>query len=249
MAPPLVSNMANSWSRLLTITATAVGAACLLHYLLSDNPIFASATSAPSRNRAQDMTKAECIELLKGIVKSQEETKIVMKKLTSDLINNPLRLEQVYTKASQMQPEDPMEQWGVTVIDLDHLIEKYQHDPIVKDYILKIMNSPGINDTTLSDDVRNITISQILAIHEYMLSELESVVREFKSLQNRQTMEIKTLTIAAQAIVAAKVEEKFNLTSDQVESAVIINHAELTASHAFTRLTMQMQTEMSELIG
>ena len=48
-------------------------------------------------------------------------------------------------------------------------------------------------------------------------------------MPNKNDLDIKTVTIAAQAIVGAKIEKKFDLTSEDIESAVMMLHTMLAA--------------------
>lgn len=54
---------------------------------------------------------------------------------------------------------------------------------------------------------------------------------------------------AAQAIVGARVEKEFDLTSEEIESAVLLHHQSLATDVDFARINVQMQSTMSDLLG
>ncbi|CAE7317756.1 SGR1, partial [Symbiodinium necroappetens] len=79
--------------------------------------------------------------------------------------------------------------------------------------------------------------------------EVEKLVQQFKSLKSQATYDSKTVTLTAQAMVGAKVEEKFDLTSEDIERAVVRYHEELATNKEFASVNMQMQKAMSYLMG
>jgi acetyl-CoA acetyltransferase len=82
-----------------------------------------------------------------------------------------------------------------------------------------------------------------------MCKELQQIVEDYKKLENTDSYEKKTLTIAAQAIVASRVQKTYNYTSEQIEACVLANHEKLSQDAKFTSLSIQMQQTMGQLIG
>lgn len=60
---------------------------------------------------------------------------------------------------------------------------------------------------------------------------------------------MKVVTIAAQAYVGARVQEKFDLSSEDIESAVLIHHQALASDSEFACVNMQIQATMNQLMG
>jgi len=81
------------------------------------------------------------------------------------------------------------------------------------------------------------------------MGELQQIVEDYKKLDNKDSYEKKTLTIAAQAIVASRVQKTYNYTSEQIEACVLANHEKLSQDAKFTTLSIQMQQTMGQLIG
>ena len=82
-----------------------------------------------------------------------------------------------------------------------------------------------------------------------MCKELQQTVEDYKKLENKRSYEEKTLTIAAQAIVAARIQKTYNYTSEQIEACVVANHNTLSEDSKFTSLSVKMQQAMGQLIG
>lgn len=195
----------------------------------------------------KQITKEKTLEILQDIIKSQEQMKTIMKHLTKELIKNRYNFEKTYERVTQLQPEDPLDRYGISMADLDLLLDKYQPDPKIQAAISRIMGASNI--ANFPSKVPNVSKATVVKVHEYMLDELKKLVAEFNALPNRFAYEIKTVTIAAQALVGARVEEEFQLTSDDIESAVIMHHQELAADGEFARINVLMQSTMAQLIG
>ena len=56
-------------------------------------------------------------------------------------------------------------------------------------------------------------------------------------------------TLAAQAIVASRVQKTYNYTSEQIEACVLANHDKLKQDDKFTSLSIKMQQKMGQLLG
>jgi len=239
-----------AWQQWAALAGSAAAAGLVAFYLFKNDSTEAQQKEAKKekgRMNVDEMTKADVLEILQEILKSQESMKTVMKSLTQDLIKNQLTLNQTYHKIKVAQPEDPLEKYGVTMADFDVLLEKHQHDPNVRDAISQIMGAPS--NMNLSPKIQAVTRKTIVQIHEYMLGELKKLVEEFQKHPDRLTMDARTLTMTAQAIIGARVESKFALSSDEIESAVLFNHASLVGDSEFARVNVQMQQTMSQLMG
>ena len=54
---------------------------------------------------------------------------------------------------------------------------------------------------------------------------------QFKRKSDRESYDPKTVTLTAQSLVGAKVEEKFGLTSEDIEHAVMRHHVPRREDH------------------
>ncbi|EER19745.1 conserved hypothetical protein [Perkinsus marinus ATCC 50983] len=97
---------------------------------------------------------------------------------------------------------------------------------------------------------KQLSVKQIISIHEFMLQQLDRIVTEFSAIPEsvRAKFDMKTVTIAAQAIVGSAVEKKFSVSSDDIESAVMLNHAQLSVSQQFANINIKMQETMTKLM-
>lgn len=193
------------------------------------------------------VSKEKVLEILHEIISSQERIKVVMKEITSDLNKSKMSFEETYKRVKSVQPEDPLEKYGLSMMDFDQLLDKFQADPAVRNAIGQIMGA-GVPQAS-GPQARQTTQKQVVEVHAFMLEELKSLVDEFNRLSNKSEFDMKTVTIAAQAIVGAKVEAKYNLTTEDVESAVMIHHMALGTDQEFARINIEMQQTMAHLMG
>jgi len=238
-----------AWQQWAALAGSAAVAGAVAYYLLKNDST--EPQPEPKRDKIrvnlEEMTRNDVLEILQDILRSQESMKEVMKSLTQELTKSQLTLNQTYNKIKASQPEDPLEKYGVSMADFDLLLEKHQHDPAVRDAISRIMGAP--TNMNLNSKIQGVTRKTIVQIHEYMLAELKKLVEEFQKLPDRVSLDARTLTMTAQAIIGSRVEAKFGLTSDEIESAVLFNHANLINDSEFARVNVQMQQTMSQLMG
>jgi len=127
--------------------------------------------------------------------------------------------------------------------DLDALLEKYQADPEV---------AQGIGQLTRATSKRaasDLSVATLIACNKTMLEELQTVKAHVDGLSNRSQYDPKLVAVVAQAIVAAKVEEKHGVSSEAIEHGVIRHHAQLGEDKVFTDTNRKMQLTIQQLIG
>mmetsp|Transcript_96685 Transcript_96685/g.134168 ORF Transcript_96685/g.134168 Transcript_96685/m.134168 type:complete len:249 (+) Transcript_96685:87-833(+) len=241
------------WKKLLLAAAGAAGASCVLYYLLREeaDKQVADADGEEKEKKEKKLTPegelAQVQQILSEIVSSQEQMLGHMKNLTRELMTEKLSFDQTYKRLKQVQPDDPLERYGLTFQQFDALLGKHQNDPKVKEGIHHIMGMPVKTDSPAEAPV--VSADKVIEVHKYMLEEVEKLVQQFKSLKSQATYDSKTVTLTAQAMVGAKVEEKFDLTSEDIERAVVRYHEELATNKEFASVNMQMQKAMSYLMG
>merc|ERR1712232_841475 len=207
------------WEKALFIAGGAAGVAGLLYYLLreersSGKQISGSAEAAKDARGAvkkqdvNEISKEQVEQILQEIIASQNQMKGFMISLQAELRAKSLTFEETYRKVREIQPEDPLEKRGLSMTDFDKLLDKHQSDSNVREAIATIMGAPKPNTAT-TEKVQAITLEQIIVVHDYMHKELESIVWDFQNFSNKDSYDSKTLAIAAQAIVGAKIEAKF----------------------------------------
>merc|ERR1719343_1890391 len=110
------------------------------------------------------------------------------------------------------------------------------------------MGAPNPQSVT-SERVQAITVKKILDVHMFMLDELERLVKKFQDVQDKDQYDMKTVTIAAQAIIGSKVEQAFGITSEDIESAVLMYHTVLATNQDFASININIQHTMAKLMG
>lgn len=81
-----------------------------------------------------------------------------------------------------------------------------------------------------------------------MLKELEVVVEKYNSVPQKEKLDTKIVTIVVQALVGAKMEEKYGYTSDDIEAAVLTNHKVLSTDEEFADINMNIQHTMGQFL-
>lgn len=242
-----------SWKKVLIAAGGAVAAGAVLYYLLKDDDVSKQLVGDDGEKKkvkadVSEITKEQVQQILQEIIKSQEQMKGYMKDLTKELLSKSMGFDETYTRVREVQPSDPLEKYGLSMMDFDMLLDKHQGDPAVRESIAKIMGAPNPSNFT-SDKVQGITVKKIIDVHNFMLEELDKLVHDFQSLPNRDSYDMKTVTIAAQAIVGSKIESKFGITSEDIESAVLMYHSMLATDQEFAAINIKIQHTMGKLMG
>eukprot|EP00418_Pyrodinium_bahamense_P086828 CAMPEP_0179075066 /NCGR_PEP_ID=MMETSP0796-20121207/33404_1 /TAXON_ID=73915 /ORGANISM="Pyrodinium bahamense, Strain pbaha01" /LENGTH=278 /DNA_ID=CAMNT_0020772297 /DNA_START=93 /DNA_END=927 /DNA_ORIENTATION=- len=245
-----------SWKRILLYAGGAAGVAAVLYYLLREEAeakqvVAIEAKEAKEKKKklnVNEVTKEQVQEILGSIVESQDKMRTHMKALTKELLEKQLTFEQAYARVREVQPEDPLERHGLSMMDFDQLLNKFQSDPQVRQGIVRIMGVPP-EPPASGDQGSRVPANTTVEVHAFMLQELEKLLQYFHTVKNKETFDVKTVTLAAQAVVGAKVEEKYHLTSEDIELAVITHHSALATDQEFASINMKMQQTMAQLMG
>lgn len=238
------------------IVGSAAAAAALIFFAIkrkkdeAEIPETDGAKNKPKggSSRAQEITKDQVQEILKEIIKSQEQMKLYMKDLTQELLRDELTLKQTYERVRKIQPNDPLDKYGLSTMDFDQLLDRHQSDSNIRESIKKIMGAPNPSGSA-SEKVQAITVRRIIDVHKFLLQELNAIMDDFQSLPDQDSYDLKTVTIAAQAIAGSKIEAKFGITSEDVESAVLMYHTMLATDQEFAAINIKIQHTMGKLVG
>jgi hypothetical protein len=245
------------WKKLLLAAGGAAGVCAVLYYLLKEESAVKSLLNdlvdedgkrELKKHSVDEITKEQVEKILQEIIKSQEQMKGYMKELTVELLSKSLTFEQTYQRVKDVQPSDPLDKYGLSMTDFDQLLDKHQSDQKVRDAIAKIMGAPSPSSIS-SEKVQAITVKQIIEVHTFMLQELDKLVGHFQTLPNKESFDMKTVTIAAQAIVGSKIEQSFGITSEDIESAVLMYHTMLATDQEFAAINVKIQHAMGKLMG
>lgn len=242
------------WKKIAIAGLGAAGAAAILYCLTKEEPkkkLQAEAGNqqlSTGKSKVEELAKEDVQQILKEIIESQEKMKKYMKDLTKELRTKSMSFDETYDRVRKVQPSDPLEKHQLTMMEFDQLLDKYQSDQMVREAIAKIMGTPNANNVA-SEKVQGITVKTIIEVHNFMLKELEELVDKYQSMQKGRELDMKTVTIVAQAIVGAKMEEKFDITSEDIESAVLMYHTMLATDQEFANINLKIQHTMGKLMG
>lgn len=244
--------MSTDWTKILLIGGGAAGVCAVLYYLLREEQPQASLAEveqpvkAPAKKGA--ISKEEVRQILQDIISAQELMRGYMKDLTRESRNKAMTFQEIYQRIKSVQPSDPLEDHGLTMADFDALLETHQTDQVVREAITKIMGAPSPGSQE-SQQVKDISVAKIIDVHRFMQKELNNLVEEFLALPSRESFDMKTVAIAAQAMVGARVEQEFGYSSEDIEGAVLQKHSALAEDRKFGAINHEIQQAMAKLMG
>jgi len=245
--------MGMDWKQALMAAGAAAGVAAVLHYLLkeeeeSESKVLAAQLGGAAGGEAS--SELEMVHMvLAELLGSQDQMKSAMKDLAKDFLLEPHTFEEAYHKVQRVQPSDPLEKCGLSMEAFDQLVSRHQNDPVVREAIMRMMGAPSPSMQAPSAKAKEITIQTLIDVHKFMAEGLTGIVADVETTPNKSSLDPKTAMMAAQTVVAAKVEAKFNVTSEDLEAAVIANQDKLQTSQEFAMISQQMQTVMTKLMG
>jgi hypothetical protein len=176
--------------------------------------------------------------------------KVHMKTITKELLQKELNgdLDQTYRRIKAVEPEDSLEKYRISVAEFDQLLREYGSDPQIKEGLRKMM---GVHNS-VAEKEQVIPLEKVIDVHAYMLKELSDLVGSFEVLKKdvpQDHYDRKTVTLAVQAIMDARVEEKFSVKSEDIEQAVIRHHCKLATDQKFANISQEMHGRMEKLVG
>lgn len=254
------------WQKLLVAAGSAAGVGAVLYYLLREDPeadekLLAAAAAgqdpsgaggarahAPStQGGSKDISSDELLVILKEMNEGQQQMKAIMKTLSKELADDNLQFDQLYKKVAASQPADPLEKRGLSMADLEAPLERNQQNPQVMEAMQNLM-APATMSAP-SAKVPDISVEKITEINIFMLEQLQEFIKTFHGLANKASYDMKTVVTASQALLDSKVSAKFNIQSEDMESAIMANQAKLCQNQRFLQAHMTMQQTMEQFIN
>lgn len=244
------------WQKALLMAGGAAGIAAVLYYLLKDDPeaerqlgLGAEGGEKAPGGAAKGDSKAEVLEILQDMVASQEVMKSRQKVLAKELSESPISVKELYDRVKEGQPNDPLEQRGLSMADLDRMLQAHHTDPGVMAAMQRLMGGPDPTKGGLSEAAKGITTEKITEIHHFMLEELQKFVNDFKRLGNLKAYDVKTATMASQAMLDAKITAKFGIASEDMEQSIMLNQQKLAQNESFVTAHMRIQQTMEQFMN
>jgi len=234
----------------LLLVGGAVGVCALASYL-SNKPASPSVSSrsvdilsADSSTKAGELSKDQILQILKEMVKVQDEMRVHTKQLIKEVRSGSLTLEQTCRKVQAIQLMSPLDKLSLSLTDFNGILEKYQEDATVQSAVVQAMSAPTPGSGA-TEKASSLTVQKLTEVHAFMLAELEKMAQA----KGRSGHDAKTVTFAAQAILGAKVEDKFGFVPEDVENAVIMKQTSLATNTQFATLNAKLQGAMAQLMG
>lgn len=227
------------------VTVAAVGFG---YYLLNKSKVF---SRTGGKRSVDQITKEQVINIIDEIAAAQNKMKSITQKAISDVISKNMSFEQTYEYCVKIQPADPLQKYGLTTGDFDLLLDREQHDHRVRERLAKIM---GMQEAT-GDELggaqgrstrKSLDAKELVAIHEFMLEQLRSISDDVDSKFNRAGVDMRALAVAAQVLVGAKVQQKFGVDTDDIESSIIKHHDALSKDVKFATVNDEIQKLMAK---
>jgi len=237
-------------SKVVLVAGSAAGIIGIIYCLSKRVPPSAAVAvteELPGKPKIDDITKEQVQEILQEIIKSKVQMQSCMRELVKSLRTDPLSFEDTYQKVNETAPIDPLEMSGLTTMEFDQLLEKYQTDANIRESIAKIMGASPASQ--VPEKVQKINRETIIEVHYFMLDELKKLLAHFQGVPNKESYDMKSVTIAAQILISSKIEDKFKISSEDVESAVLMQHTMLATDGDFSKLNIEIQHMMGKLMG
>mmetsp|Transcript_93107 Transcript_93107/g.290253 ORF Transcript_93107/g.290253 Transcript_93107/m.290253 type:complete len:256 (-) Transcript_93107:88-855(-) len=250
-----------SWQKLLLAAGGAAGLAAVLYYLLRDEQEGEAALlegERPAEGEREAMrqgggepSKEEVLAILQEISSMQQVMKENMRALTKEMAQKDLTFDEIYERTKKAQPSDPLEKRGLSAEDLDRVLQNNSNDQEVMMAVQKIMapSEPQGGEVALTARAKEVTVETIVDIHVFMLEELQKFVHDFADVQDKSKYDLKTVGIVSQAMLDSKVSSKYNLTSEDMEGAILVNKGKLVQDMKFMQTHMEMQHCMQGFLG
>merc|ERR1711972_443821 len=114
--------------------------------------------------KVEEVTKEQVLKILGEIVEQQDKMRVHMKSLTRELIAKDEPFEQTYKRVKEVQPDDPLERYGLSMMDFDQLLNKHQSDQQVREGITKIMSVGDDGMSTASDRGSAVPVKTVIEV-------------------------------------------------------------------------------------
>jgi hypothetical protein len=145
-----------------------------------------------------------------------------------------------------------LQKYGLTTGDFDLLLDREQHDHRVRERLAKIMGMQESGDELSNAQGRSgarkaLEVKELVTIHEFMLEELKVVSSEVDAkLKRGPGVDMRALAVAAQVLVGAKVQQRFAVDTDDIETSIVKHHEALSKDVKFANVNDEIQRLMAK---
>ncbi|CAD7945506.1 unnamed protein product [Amoebophrya sp. A120] len=212
-----------------------------------------SMSSSSSKNEFDgNVTAAQMVQLLEEIVESQQDMKRMMDDLMQEITAKDLSFAEICALVQQRKPRDLLEEKNISIKRFSSLLEEFSHNPTIRAKVVQLTQSqaePSSSKSTISPEhvaklAEKHSVTEVIAIHEYMLEQLQSILRETTSTE----FSSRVATISSQAFVAKLVKRKYGLSSEELEAVVANYQQQLGTNDRFFELGIEMREAVQSLV-
>eukprot|EP00440_Ansanella_granifera_P015938 gb/GFBE01017314.1/.p1 GENE.gb/GFBE01017314.1/~~gb/GFBE01017314.1/.p1 ORF type:complete len:240 (+),score=100.74 gb/GFBE01017314.1/:1-720(+) len=189
-------------------------------------------------------SKEGVLEVLKEMSSSQVQAKKQMKELASEVQAKSLSLSQTCKRCAEMNVSDPLDKYNLSMSSFNQILANYEDDAAVQDAVIQLMGAPKSGVAAATEAAASLTTKKLIDIHNFMVSEFEQL-----SAASAGCKDVKTLTFAAQAVVAGKTEAQFKVTPEDIESAVLSQQGALANNTEFMEINRKLSQAVSKVMG
>lgn len=222
---------------------------------------FRAETAVIARHVGEDgtLTREEILSILEETVRVQgivqQEVSVLARKLAKEKVDKKSKKKKElsfidgHKKILELNlPREPLEDYGLSEHAFQKILLQYEEDDEVMGSAQKLLHPVGKGDP---ERARGITMDKIIEIHQFMVQEMQKVLKEF--LQHpqevRRSFTGKGCETTAELLVSIAVEQQLSVRCEDVEQAVIRYEDALQGHPDFTRCTEQLASMMQHLIG
>lgn len=227
----------------------ALAAGGTLWYILKeDGPDNNNQKSETTKVDVRSVTEDQLEQILNAMLKSQELWRNTMKTITAEATKSKLSLKDVYRRVQADEAEDALEQHGITMEEFDQMLEKHRSSTKIRDRISHLMG--GAPRTENQSSANSLTAEFVVEVHTYMAQCFHDMLDQVHEIKSQTSgLDMKAMALALQIYVAAKVDEKYNASSDDIEVAVMTHQHELSMNPEFRKANADMQCMMNKVFG
>jgi hypothetical protein len=186
----------------------------------------------------------QVLSILEEILRSQERMSLFKQSLTQELSSADLAFETIYERVRGAHPNDPLEKHGLSMAEFEQLLDKCQEDSSIQEAVKRIRGAPSV-----SDKARSITIETLIEVHNFLVKQLDNLVEQQKDIiLHKENYDMKIVAIAAQIIGGAKIQEKFGISSEEIDAAISIHRRALGGNKEFATANRRIGQIMSGIL-
>lgn len=209
----------------------------------------------PKLKAKTGLDREQCLDLL-NMIDGNKPIAREIAKLAHKLVSGDPKIKldflSAHAKIKELElPKDPFEVYNLSEARFQETLMKFQYDEEIMQLAEKVlpqMHAPPQGEAMSRKDL---SLHDVLAVHEMMIQTLSSVLEEFRNLprDKRHSFSPKMCETTAELLVSIAVEKKFGCVSDDVERALIEYEQELQQRTEFAQASHVLTGIMQQLVG